>query len=82
MGYPGTLPQAAQRAEVLDVLAAVVAVALLAMVQVGASGPPRTSARSSGQKSTTGHTPSTARAGRGFPSTAVTRDTRLVDGSR
>lgn len=41
MGYPGTLPQAAQRAEVLDVLAAVVAVALLATVQVGASGPPR-----------------------------------------
>jgi hypothetical protein len=41
VGYPGTLPQAAQRAEVLDVLAAVVAVALLVMVQVGASGAPR-----------------------------------------
>ena len=33
------------------------------------SGPPRTRARSSGQKSTTGQTPSTARAGRGLPST-------------
>ncbi len=41
MGYPGTLPPAAQRAEVLDVLAAVAAVALLAVVQVGASGPLR-----------------------------------------
>jgi hypothetical protein len=41
VGYPGTLPPAAQRAEVLDVLAAVVAVALLAVVQVGASGPLR-----------------------------------------
>jgi hypothetical protein len=35
------MPPAAQRAEVLDVLAAAVAVALLAMVQGNASGPPR-----------------------------------------
>jgi hypothetical protein len=41
VGYPGTLPPAAQRAEALDVLAAVVAVALLATVQANASGPPR-----------------------------------------
>lgn len=38
MGYPGTMPPAARRAEVLDVLAAAVAVALLAMVQENASG--------------------------------------------
>ncbi len=41
MGYPGIMPPAAQRAEALDVLAAAVAVALLAMVQVNASGLPR-----------------------------------------
>jgi hypothetical protein len=41
VGYPGTLPPAAQRAEVLDIAAAVVAVALLAMVQESASGSPR-----------------------------------------
>jgi hypothetical protein len=39
--YPGTMPPAARRAEVLDVLAAAVAVALLAMVQENASGLPR-----------------------------------------
>lgn len=38
MGYPGIMPPAAQRAEALDVLAAAVAVALLAMVQENASG--------------------------------------------
>jgi hypothetical protein len=38
VGYRGTLPPAAQRAEVLDILAAAVAVALLAVVQVSASG--------------------------------------------
>ena len=41
MGYAGTLPPAARRAETLDVLAAVVAVALLALVAVDASGPLR-----------------------------------------
>ena len=41
MGYPGTMPPAARRAEGLDVLAAAVAVALLAMVQENASGLPR-----------------------------------------
>ena len=41
MGYPGIMPPAAQRAEALDVLAAAVAVALLAIVQVNASGLPR-----------------------------------------
>ena len=41
MGYPGTMPPAARRAEVLDVLAAAVAVALLAMVQENTSGLPR-----------------------------------------
>jgi hypothetical protein len=41
VGYPGIMPPAAQRAEALDVLAAAVAVALLAMVQVNASGLPR-----------------------------------------
>ena len=41
MGYPGTLPPAARRAEVLDVLAAVVAVALLVLVTANASGPLR-----------------------------------------
>ncbi len=41
VGYPGTMPPAAQRAEALDVLAAAVAVALIAMVQVDASGLPR-----------------------------------------
>ncbi len=41
MGYPGTLPPAARRAEALDVLAAVVAVALLALVAADASGPLR-----------------------------------------
>ena len=41
MGYPGTLPPAARRAEVLDVLAALVAVALLALVAGNASGPLR-----------------------------------------
>ncbi len=41
MGYPGTMPAAAHRAEMLDVLAAAVAVALIAMVQVNASGLPR-----------------------------------------
>jgi hypothetical protein len=38
VGYPRALPPAAQRAEVLDVLAAVIAVALIAMVQANASG--------------------------------------------
>ena len=38
MGYPGIMPPAAQRAEALDVLAAAVAVALLAMVQENAAG--------------------------------------------
>jgi len=41
VGYPGTMPPAARRAEGLDVLAAAVAVALLAMVQENASGLPR-----------------------------------------
>jgi hypothetical protein len=41
VGYPGTMPPAAQRAEMLDVLAAAVAVALLAMVQGNATGLPR-----------------------------------------
>lgn len=41
MRYPGTLPPAARRAEVLDVLAALVAVALLALVAGNASGPLR-----------------------------------------
>lgn len=41
MGYPGTLAPAARRAEVLDVLAAVVAVALLVLVAADASGPLR-----------------------------------------
>jgi hypothetical protein len=38
VGYPRALPPAAQRAEVLDVLAAVIAVVLIAMVQANASG--------------------------------------------
>ena len=41
VGYPGTLAPAARRAEVLDVLAAVVAVALLVLVAANASGPLR-----------------------------------------
>ena len=41
VGYPGTLAPAARRAEVLDVLAAVVAVALLLLVAANASGPLR-----------------------------------------
>ena len=41
MGYPGSLAPAARRAEVLDVLAAVVAVALLVVVAADASGPLR-----------------------------------------
>ena len=41
MGYPGTLAPAARRAEVLDVLAAVVAAALLVLVAADASGPLR-----------------------------------------
>ena len=41
MGYRGTLAPAARRAEVLDVLAAVIAVALLALVAANASGPLR-----------------------------------------
>ena len=41
MGYRGIMPPAAQRAEVLDVLAAAVAAALLVMVQENASGLPR-----------------------------------------
>ena len=41
VGYPGTLAPAARRAEVLDVLAAVVAVALLVLVAADASGPLR-----------------------------------------
>jgi len=41
VGYPGTMPPAARRAEGLHVLAAAVAVALLAMVQENASGLPR-----------------------------------------
>jgi uncharacterized membrane protein HdeD (DUF308 family) len=41
VGYPGTLAPAARRAEVLDVLAAVIAVALLVLVAANASGPLR-----------------------------------------
>lgn len=41
MGYPGTLAPAARRAEALDVLAAVIAVALLVLVAANASGPLR-----------------------------------------
>ena len=41
MGYPGTLAPAARRAEGLDVLAVVVAVALLVLVAANASGPLR-----------------------------------------
>lgn len=41
MGYRGTLAPAARRAEVLDVLAAVIAVALLVLVAADASGPLR-----------------------------------------
>jgi len=41
VGYRGIMPPAAQRAEVLDVLAAAVAAALLVMVQENASGLPR-----------------------------------------
>jgi hypothetical protein len=41
VGYPGTLAPAARRAEVLDVLAAVIAVALLVLVAADASGPLR-----------------------------------------
>ncbi len=41
MGYPGTLPPAARRAETLDVLAAVVAGGLLVLVTANASGPLR-----------------------------------------
>ncbi len=41
MGYPGTLAPAARRAELLDVLAAAVAVALLVLVAANASGPLR-----------------------------------------
>jgi hypothetical protein len=38
VGYRGIMPPAAQRAEVLDVLAAAVAAALLVLVQENASG--------------------------------------------
>jgi hypothetical protein len=41
VGYRGTLAPAARRAEVLDVLAAVIAVALLVLVAADASGPLR-----------------------------------------
>jgi hypothetical protein len=41
VGYPGTLPPAARRAEALDVLAAVVAGGLLVLVTANASGPLR-----------------------------------------
>jgi hypothetical protein len=41
VGYPGTLAPAARRAELLDVLAAAVAVALLVLVAANASGPLR-----------------------------------------
>jgi len=41
VGYRGIMPPAAQRAEVLDVLAAAVAAALLVLVQENASGLPR-----------------------------------------
>ena len=41
MGYRRTLAPAARRAEVLDVLAAVIAVALLVLVAADASGPLR-----------------------------------------
>ena len=41
MGYRGTLAPAARRAEVLDVLAAVIAIALLVLVAADASGPLR-----------------------------------------
>lgn len=41
MGYRGTLAPAARRAELLDVLAAVIAVALLVLVAADASGPLR-----------------------------------------
>lgn len=41
MRYPGALPPAARRAEVLDILAAAIAVALLVLVAGDASGLPR-----------------------------------------
>jgi hypothetical protein len=41
MGYPGTLPPAAQRAEFLDLAGALIAVALLVAVYQGQPGPVR-----------------------------------------
>jgi hypothetical protein len=41
MGYPGTLPPAAQRAEVLDLAGCLVAIALLLLVYRGQPGPVR-----------------------------------------